>query len=1232
MDSDDELWNGMSQDLGVFTGMPGFCDNAKIHQSPSAEDPPSLSAQSSGSSGFSVWVDITQDDELESPTGPRASPSETRPLFGEPQRDQSLDEVTLLSASTSSILISPNSKKRQSPDHDEISFAKPSKLRRSPVLSSHRTRSLPEPRESLQHSPVTPQRTTPQIQPFASTSKLQIDNLTRPQQQIEPISPRARRLRIDHINADRAISAPVSPIEPPSKAPIRPIASSSTFSDEILDEGVFESLFSTVFLEKHIIVHDSDLQMELERRKVPWGITYELYRGVQRGKWTVPMVLDKVSRLQGLTDKDTYRITNLILGTPLSSNANPAIGEELHREQEAIFENKGRGLGLMGTWGNVPNWYGGRIQQFVRLLERSKKDGGGFLLVLEAMEMRKSTRLARKLGSRRVIQVRGADNFLRDKGQQVIAFLSQAFIIAGRVFLAIPPKDTTVYLVEIQADHERFTQPWCGDEHRLTFGQILEWHNPVSLNSNQPFAKWFARFHLMMSTSVPVLEFEPENIKYIPDIVTDDWKGPGKAPAEKIATDGSGFINIAAMKKLSSQLDYEFLPTAVQGRQGGSKGLWSLLPSKKDSDSEDSDSDDSDELCIYISDSQLKIQHSEADLKTDRSLRIFDLLDASHANSVTAVHHLSGQSILNLSVNGVRTETLMSLMKAGLEQSVEALLDWTGDYPWPRLWHGIDTTAGVTLSRAARLSAGQSRVLGFSRRSWKEDSREEIIEGDESPAQMGRGESGAPISLGETTIEVLQAGFRPSEFQYLNKSLISLANHTWDKVISKFKIPLPKGQSIEAFVIPDPLGILDWYEIYYRSTDAMKDMETQRPFNTVVGDVLMGRYPIRVASDIQRVHAVDKPELYNWPDVVIVSTQGGPWGKGEDLRTLMSVLGGGDVDGDTVFLIWEANLVKEFKARHFVSEPENLLEDNFERNVTTVAQFVSSIKGMPRRQAQRAFFQQMFKGYVDGRVGLYSLFHESALYDTGYKSEKAVRLAYIGNHLLDAPRTGVVLKPDVFKADQREFGNRRPKWMGGDYETMSAPPFVLDEIRRQGKKLKDELLAKLEQKLHDPSREILDQHLLAPYKEAKARTQHPSLPEEMQKMMKAELARIKERVQTALAAFQEASKSASAIGEEDIQSNKRKTAAAFTETIHDYRNPFEPPILSLSEREVDLIKASYAYSLQPSGNFVFHVAYSEALLIKAMATGIAPCSREFDLGRSFAPRYRKLFSKQDADD
>lgn len=99
--------------------------------------------------------------------------------------------------------------------------------------------------------------------------------------------------------------------------------------------------------------------------------------------------------------------------------------------------------------------------------------------------MRRSTRLARFLGSRRIIQIRlDRDALLQDRNG-VLGFLKQKFVLGGRVFMPIPPKDDAVYLVEVNEDYERVGAEWCGDKWRMSFGEIMDWHNPFELNSAQ---------------------------------------------------------------------------------------------------------------------------------------------------------------------------------------------------------------------------------------------------------------------------------------------------------------------------------------------------------------------------------------------------------------------------------------------------------------------------------------------------------------------------------------------------------------------------------------------------------------------------------------------------------------------------------------------------------------------------------------------------------------------------
>ena len=85
----------------------------------------------------------------------------------------------------------------------------------------------------------------------------------------------------------------------------------------------------------------------------------------------------------------------------------------MDREQAALEEGIDRGLGLMdGQWHGKANWFGGRIQQIARVIKGDGKKEADWRTELEPMEMKRSHRLGRELGSRRILQVKiGKDLF-----------------------------------------------------------------------------------------------------------------------------------------------------------------------------------------------------------------------------------------------------------------------------------------------------------------------------------------------------------------------------------------------------------------------------------------------------------------------------------------------------------------------------------------------------------------------------------------------------------------------------------------------------------------------------------------------------------------------------------------------------------------------------------------------------------------------------------------------------
>ena len=121
--------------------------------------------------------------------------------------------------------------------------------------------------------------------------------------------------------------------------------------------------------------------------------------------------------------------------------------------------------------------------------------------------------------------------------------LAQKFVLCGRVFVALRPKESKggkawkVYLIEVNENVDRYPKLSEGDHRRLTLREFVRWHNPIELNAKQvrdvtfmtfirlrrslqPISKWITRFDLGLSPSIPAVEFDPRNIEFVHDTCT----------------------------------------------------------------------------------------------------------------------------------------------------------------------------------------------------------------------------------------------------------------------------------------------------------------------------------------------------------------------------------------------------------------------------------------------------------------------------------------------------------------------------------------------------------------------------------------------------------------------------------------------------------------------------------------------------------------------------------------
>ncbi|KAJ7646908.1 RNA dependent RNA polymerase-domain-containing protein [Roridomyces roridus] len=970
-----------------------------------------------------------------------------------------------------------------------------------------------------------------------------------------------------------------APVTSSSVKATKPLTSNSTAPPGALAAGkpfslarMFHGLHGRQ-LKPFVISHSDEVQKLFDDKEIARGVQWELVRGILMGRWDWEAVKDKVGNLAGTNAKVAPRIDEIMLGSPShnGSRHEMSLWEELDREAKATAENPGRGLGLMGEFEGKADWYGGQVQCTLRLIHTGENTEPS--VRLEALQMTRSTHLARDLGSLSVISLHDDQ-----KGAVIKEWATRKFILCGRTYVALPPKAGKVYMIETDEDHGRTGRRWCGDEHRISFDAYLRRNNPLELNGQQPFAKYSTRFSLYLSTSIPVIEFDAERV-----ILTllcrrrrmDEGTNP---PTETIMTDGCGFINRAAVLKICVQMKYERPPVAFQGRIAGSKGMWLVHPD-----------DESPEPMIWVRDSQRKIRF-QADQSLRRSHRIFDLLSAPGPSSSLT---LSAQAITILAHNGVPATVFCSLQEQGLKDLIMPLIQWgPGPYAPAYLWNAINTVSKVTRVRLQTLASGASRALGFEKRPFREDEHHEeaVEEGMDLPQNTTVNVlSGEPLTCAEAALQLLQAGFDPLYTPFLSRKIENVIHNAMESYLTRYKIPVK--HSFEAYIIPDPTGQLQKGEVFYRSS---VDLDT--PLRQ---DVVVGRYPMREPSDMQKVTAVDIPALAQYVDVLVTSIHGD--------RSLASLLAGGDMDGDEAIIIGDPDIVTPFQNQPFVPVPEGFLETNFERQVKKVADFGQELAKMDVATAQRAFQGEVLAGLVDSFVGRYSYFHDFAVYEHGLDHADTRRIAHMTSTLLDASKTGLQLLDAVHKTDQTQFGGQRPACFGGGRKTKrprKLGPFVLDSLLKEGGTVKDALLEEFNvvashvgsKKSPDPDADVREVYIRA--KElAKTR---PAIA--------ADLKLIKEWMEKLCADYRAklpTPNQPGVPGSGNKEKDRRKKGPArmsdnmMLPVMQEYRRSIDGKFQHFDERDLDDIKASCAFTLSPS--FAVSMAFQNVCELKRRA-------------------------------
>jgi RNA dependent RNA polymerase len=481
--------------------------------------------------------------------------------------------------------------------------------------------------------------------------------------------------------------------------------------------------------------------------------------------------------------------------------------------------------------------------------------------------------------------------------------------------------------------------------------RFLSWHIPIAANLKSTDCKAFQRFRLGLTQTIPSVILRRQEFSHPEDM---------RSPENNIMNDGCARISKSLGREIALQIGLENIPSVFQARIGGAKGLWMV-------DTDDNMRADyptemaGRNFCIEVTDSQLKIlPHPKDDVRGDELQRMFEVVDYSVPLRAAA---LNKQFLSILDDRGVSRDVLKQMLLADNKIFHQELFDAIDNPLLLRDWVA-----------ANKLSSRGLDEISYS--------------------------GGLPDAVDEQIILLLESGFSPRDTPILHERLQGFLKRNIDRYLNKMQIRVPLSAFL--FCIADPFGCLEPGEIHVGFSERWNDLEHNFSENELNGvEVLVGRSPALLPSDIQRTKAVFKDQLRHFKDVAVFSTKG-------DVP-LADLLSGGDYDGDVVWLCWNWKIVQ-----HFVNAEapaKGALPDELERKSVKLSEIFHANRNTPTASEADHFFRNCFIFNLNPSfLGWCSSEHEMVVYDTGSLSDpRAIKLATLAGHLVDSNKQGHLL-------------------------------------------------------------------------------------------------------------------------------------------------------------------------------------------------------------------------------
>ncbi|GAA6052001.1 hypothetical protein NBRC10513_002612 [Rhodotorula toruloides] len=533
-------------------------------------------------------------------------------------------------------------------------------------------------------------------------------------------------------------------------------------------------------------------------------------------------------------------------------------------------------------------------------------------------------------------------------------------------------------------------------------------------------------------------------------------EGPPVKKEEVVMTDGCSLISMGAMRVVAKKLaasgreakvSAAAMPTVAQGRTGPGKGVWTLAPRTPwNRWTAQSDHD----IWIEVRDSQWKFKDRRTESFT------FELHSLPSGKTGSKL----GKRMFEVFAHcGVPTTVFREMLKKQIDEIRRVL--W--DYPdLPTLLYHVQRQCNILEDRTskARIASNPGSLKrtnsngpgGFDEDlDQVEEQQEQDVTSFVQDARLDP-TSGAPNTVAEVVVEMLQSGFDPRQNPHLADKLKRVEESLIRKQIS-FRIA--DDYSYTAFVVADHLGILEEGQFFFQLSERPLDANGLQ-IGAVLGPALLTRSPAIQPCDIQKAATGVLCEAYAaYCDVIVVST------KGE--RLLCSILSGGDYDGDKLVVMTNPELVAAFdssKADPSFADPPFADSDWFEVDRRRVVDHVKPMIDLHNDAALAGVFMEGL--HAGTQYGVLSVYHTTLAYTLGLDHPLTSEAGHLFCKALDGRKQGFSFSPEKWKELKTKFFEPykdKPRWtLCEDGKTAPNNVKYAKRPAEQGKHVMDELI------------------------------------------------------------------------------------------------------------------------------------------------------------------------------